>query len=50
MNCEETILDLRDLEENIDGFRVEYEWNARFWKVYFRFYGLEYNIDGLNGI
>jgi len=50
MNYEETILDLRDLEENIDGFRVEYEWNARFWKVYFRFYGLEYNIDGLNGI
>jgi hypothetical protein len=30
MDCEETILDLRDLKDNIDGFRVEYEWNVGF--------------------
>jgi hypothetical protein len=41
MDCEETILDFRDLEDNIDGFRVEYEWNVRFWRYYFRFYGLK---------
>jgi hypothetical protein len=41
MDCEETILDLKDLEDNIDGFRVEYEWNVRFWRDNFRFYGLK---------
>ncbi len=41
MNYEETILDLRDLEENIDGFRVEYEWNARIWRNNSGFYGLK---------
>jgi len=53
MNCEETILDLRDLEENVDGFRVEYEWNVGFCKDYLRFYGLriehrwiEWNMKG----
>jgi hypothetical protein len=53
MNCEETILDLRDLEENIDGFRVEYEWNVGFCGDYLRFYGLriehrwtEWNMKG----
>lgn len=53
MDCEETTLDLKDLEDNIDGFRVEYEWNVRFWRDYFRFYGLriehrwtEWNMKG----
>ncbi len=41
MDCEQAILDLRDLEDNIDGFRVEYEWNVRFLRDYFRFYGLK---------
>ncbi len=40
MDYEEIILNLRDLEDNIDGFKVEYEWNARFSRDCFRFYGL----------
>jgi len=36
-------LDLRDLKDNIDGFKAEYESNAKFWRNYFRFYGLRIN-------
>ncbi len=34
------ILDSMDLRQNIDGFKMEYEWNVGFWRDNSGFYGL----------